>query len=126
MELKKKLLETTNISLDAVLEKARALEAAKQQMQCMMAGMSVNAIGKREEKAGNQSGKKCFSCGKKGYSLEIRVVQQKEESVQNMAILLLVAKEIVLHQKKVETANRKELAMAKRSWKTNKPSGRLL
>ena len=32
MELKKKLLETRNITLDAVLEKARALEAAKQQI----------------------------------------------------------------------------------------------
>ena len=67
MELKKKLLETRNITLDAVLEKARAFKAAKQQMQCMMAGTSVNAIGKREEKAGDQSGKTCFSCGKKGY-----------------------------------------------------------
>ena len=31
MERKKKLLETRNITLDAVLEKARALEATKQQ-----------------------------------------------------------------------------------------------
>ena len=35
-------------------------------------------------------------------------------SVQNMAILLLVAKEITLRQNVVETANRKELAMAKK------------
>ena len=35
-------------------------------------------------------------------------------SVQNMTILLLVAKEITLHQNVVETANRKELAMAKK------------
>ena len=35
-------------------------------------------------------------------------------SVQNMAILLLVAKEITLHRNVVETTNRKELAMAKK------------
>ena len=35
-------------------------------------------------------------------------------SVQNMTILLLVAKEITLHRNVVETANRKELAMAKK------------
>ena len=35
-------------------------------------------------------------------------------SVQNMAILLLVAKEITLRRNVVETANRKELAMAKK------------
>ena len=35
-------------------------------------------------------------------------------SVQNMTILLLVAKEITLRQNVVETANRKELAMAKK------------
>ena len=67
MELKKKLLETRNITLNAVLEKARASEPAKQQTQCMTAGASVNAIGKREEKARNRSGKSCFSCGKKGH-----------------------------------------------------------
>ena len=35
-------------------------------------------------------------------------------SVQNMTILLLVAKEITLRRNVVETANRKELAMAKK------------
>ena len=50
-----------------VLEKARASEAAKQQMQCMTAGTSVNAIGKTEEKVRDQSGKTRFICGKKGH-----------------------------------------------------------
>ena len=50
-----------------VFEKARASEAAKQQMKCMTAGASVNAIGKTEEKARDQSGKTCFICGKKGH-----------------------------------------------------------
>ena len=35
-------------------------------------------------------------------------------SVQNMTILLLVAKEITLRRNVVETADRKELAMAKK------------
>ena len=35
-------------------------------------------------------------------------------SVQNMAILLFVAKEITLRRNVVETANRKDLAMAKK------------
>ena len=51
MELKKKLLEARNITFDVVREKARASEAAKQQMQCMIAQVSVNAIRKREERA---------------------------------------------------------------------------
>ena len=51
MEMKKKLLEARNITFDAVREKARASEAAKQQMQCIIARASVNAIGKREERA---------------------------------------------------------------------------
>ena len=51
------LLETRNITLDMVLEKAIALETAKKQMQCMTAGGSVNAIRKREEKARDKSGK---------------------------------------------------------------------
>lgn len=37
MELKKKLLETRNITLDAVLEKARAWKQPNNKMQCMMA-----------------------------------------------------------------------------------------
>ena len=41
-------------------------------------------------------------------------------SVQNMAILLLVAKEITLPQNVVETANRKELAMAKKELEDKK------
>ena len=41
-------------------------------------------------------------------------------SVQNMAILLLVAKEITLPRNVVETANRKELAMAKKELEDKK------
>ena len=72
----------------------------------------------REKKRPGTSQEKNVSVvGRRDISLGIRVVQQKEESVlsvQNMAILLLVAKEIVLRRKVVEIANRKELAMAKK------------
>ena len=84
MELKKKLLETRRIPLVAILGKAKASEAAKKQMQCMTSGASVNAIGNREEKAGDQSGKKHVSfVGRRDISLGI-LVQQKEESVQSL------------------------------------------
>ena len=53
--------------MDAALENTRASEESKQQMQCMTAAASVNAVGKRKEKTRDQSGKTCFSCGKKGY-----------------------------------------------------------
>ena len=66
MELKKKLLETRRIPL----------EAAKKQMQCMTSGASINAIGNREEKAGDQSGKKHVSfVGRRDISLGILVQQ---------------------------------------------------
>lgn len=49
MELKKKLLETRNITLAQVLEKARASEAAGQQVKFMAGGADINAIGKRRK-----------------------------------------------------------------------------
>ena len=85
----------------------------------MTAGASVNAIGKTEEKARDQSGKTCFICGKKGHFARdpccpSSKLKKSVLRVQNMDILLLVAKEIILHWKVVKTANRKKLAMAKK------------
>ena len=76
MEMKKKLLEARNITFDAVREKARASEAAKQQnMQCIIARASVNAIGKREERARTSQEKHVSVVGRRDISLGIRVVQ---------------------------------------------------
>ena len=110
-------METRNITLDTVLEKAIALETAKKQMQCMTAGGSVNAIRKREEKARDKSGKTCFGCGKKGYFAWDPCCPAKGRNCakcSNMDILLLIAKEIILRWKVVKTANREKLAMAKK------------
>ena len=116
MDLKKKLLETRNITLDVVLEKARASEAAKQKMQCITTGVCVNAIaiGKREEKAGNQSRETCFSCGKKGHFARDTCCPTKGRKCAKCSKHGKERKkEIILHWKVVKTANRKELAMAK-------------
>lgn len=67
MELKRKLLESRNITLAEVLEKARASEAARQQMKFMASGTNVNAVGKKKELAGEHVEKVCYSCGKKGH-----------------------------------------------------------
>ena len=75
LEMKKKLLEARNITFDAVCEKARASEAAKQQMQCIIARASVNAIGKREERARTSQEKHVSVVGRRDISLGIRVVQ---------------------------------------------------
>ena len=69
MELKKKLLVTRNISLPQVLGKARALEAAGQQMKHMAGGIDVNTVTKKEDKAYDHSRKTCFICGKTGHFL---------------------------------------------------------
>ena len=66
-ELKKKLLETRNITLADVLEKARASEAAGQQMKYMAGGSDVNAIRKKGEKTADHGEKICYSCGKSGH-----------------------------------------------------------
>ena len=47
MELKRKLLETRNITLAQVLEKARASEAAGHQVKHMAGAVDVNAVGKK-------------------------------------------------------------------------------
>ena len=66
-ELKKKLLETRYITLADVLEKARASEAAGQQMKYMAGGSDVNAIRKKGEKTADHGEKICYSCGKSGH-----------------------------------------------------------
>jgi len=67
IELKKKLLETRNITLAQVLEKTRTSEAAGQQGKHMAGVSDVNAVGRREDKTNDQSAKTCFSCGKAGH-----------------------------------------------------------
>ena len=67
IELKKKLLETRNITLAQVLEKTRASEAAGQQVKHMAGVSDVNAVGQKEDKTNDQSAKTCFSCGKAGH-----------------------------------------------------------
>ena len=67
IELKKKLLETRNITLAQVLEKMRASEAAGQQMKHMAGVSDVNAFGQKEDKTNDQSAKMCFTCGRAGH-----------------------------------------------------------
>ena len=66
-KLKKKLLKTRNITLADVLEKARASEAAGQQMKYLAGGGDVNAIRKKGEKTADHGEKICYSCGKSGH-----------------------------------------------------------
>ena len=74
MEMKKKLLEARNITFDEVDEKARASEAAKQQMQCIIARASVNAIRKRGESARTSQEKHVSVVRRRDISLGILVV----------------------------------------------------
>lgn len=67
IELKKKLLETRNITLAQVLEKTRASEAAGQQAKHMVGVSDVNVVGRKEDKTNDQSAKPCFSFGKAGH-----------------------------------------------------------
>ena len=67
IELKKKLLETRNITLTQVLEKTRASEAAGRQVKHMAGVSDVNAVGRKEDRINDQSTKTCFSCGKAGH-----------------------------------------------------------
>ena len=67
IELKKKVLETRNITLAQVLEKTRASETAGQQVKHMAGVSDLNAVGRKEDKTNDQSAKTCFSCGKAGH-----------------------------------------------------------
>ena len=128
MELKKKLLETRNITLLQVLEKARASKAAGQQMKHMAGGMDVNAVTKKENKAYDHSGKTCFSCGKKAISHGISAVRPKGGNVRNArdaAILLRVAKlTVALHLKRRECLIQRKPLTTKEVRQTNQSSGR--
>ena len=55
IDLKKKLLETRNITLAQVLEKTRAWEAAEQQVKHMASVSDINAVGRKEDKTNDQS-----------------------------------------------------------------------
>ena len=71
-ELKRKLLEQRNITLEEALDKARAWEAAGRQATSMtvnpqlVEGDSVNAVKTRQEK-GNGKSRKCYNCGREGH-----------------------------------------------------------
>ena len=73
VELKKKLLEVNNITLEAALHKVRKWEASREQAKQMVTpnqepGTSTNVV---RETSGNGSkgnfGKTCFNCGKEGH-----------------------------------------------------------
>ena len=71
-ELKRKLLEQSNITLEEALHKARAWEAAGRQATSMTVnpqlvdGDSVNAVKTRQEK-GNGKSRKCYNCEREGH-----------------------------------------------------------
>ena len=71
VELKKKLLEVNNITLDAAMDKVRKWEASREQASQMVTpkqevGTGANVV---EEKSGHGSKGKsvCFNCGKEGH-----------------------------------------------------------
>ena len=72
-ELKKKLVEVNNITLEAALDKLRKWEASREQVKQIVTpnqepGTSTNVVGKT---SGNGSkgnfGKTCFNCGQEGH-----------------------------------------------------------
>ena len=71
-ELKMKLLEQRNITLEEALDKARAWEVAGRQVTNMtvnpavMEGDSVNAV-KMGQRKGDDKPRKCYNCGRKGH-----------------------------------------------------------
>ena len=67
LELKRKLLEIGNITSAHVLENARALEVADQQVKHMASGSGVNAVRKKKERPKEQPKKTCFNCEKTGH-----------------------------------------------------------
>ena len=103
--------------MDAILEKAKASEAAKKQMLCMTSGASVNAIGNREEKARGPVRKKtCFICGKKGRFARDPCPAKGRKCAKSLKYGHFAScwKGIIFRWKVVKTANRKELATAKK------------
>ena len=71
-ELKRKLLEHRNITLEEALNKARAWEAAGRQATNMstslrqVEGDNVNAVRGRQDRQG-EKGRKCYNCGREGH-----------------------------------------------------------
>ena len=69
-ELKRKLLEQRNITLEEALDKARAWEAAGRQATNMTMNPvvvdSVNAVKTKEEKRDDKP-RKCYNCGREGH-----------------------------------------------------------
>ena len=94
MELKKKLLETRNITLSQVLEKTRASEAAGQQVKHMAGLMDVNAVGRGGIRQTISQRKRASVAEKSDIFHGICAVQQKVGSVlaaRCMAILQCAA-----------------------------------
>ena len=97
-ELKRKLLEQRNITLEEALDKARAWEAAGRQASNMTTsppladGNSINVV-KERQRMTNDGRRKCYNCGRGGIWPEIGTVLREERSVQRvegMDILLCV------------------------------------
>ena len=98
-ELKRKLLEQRNITLEEALDKARAWEAAARKASNMKTsppladGNSVNVVKERQQTT-NDDRRKCYNCGREGHlARDIGTVLHKErsvESVEGMDILLCV------------------------------------
>ena len=69
-ELKRKLLEQRNVTLEEALDKARAWEAAGRQATNMTMNPvvvdSVNAVKTKEEKRDDKP-RKCYNCGREGH-----------------------------------------------------------
>ena len=71
-ELKRKLLEQRNITLEEALDKARAWEAAGRQASNMTTsppladGNSINVVKERQQTT-NVERRKCFNCGREGH-----------------------------------------------------------
>ena len=71
-ELKRKLLEQRNITLEEALDKAHAWEAAGRQASNMTAspplanGNSINVV-KEQQRTTNDERRKCYNCGREGH-----------------------------------------------------------
>ena len=103
MELKKKLLETRNITLAHVLDKTRAWEVAGQQVKYMAGALDINAVRRKEDNTNNKSAKTCFSCGKAGHLSWDPCCPAKGRKCSNC---LMYETSTALHQRKERTLSK--------------------
>ena len=82
VELKKKLLEVNNITLEAAMDKVRKWEASREQASQMVTpseepGAGTNAV--EENPARGTKGKSvCFNCGKEGHSAQSKTCPARD------------------------------------------------